>query len=86
MFSKGVKSANKPYGYLLIDSFVSNCDPIFMLYFEEYSYGIDHYQIIRRVFIFKFVGRRGECYYILGMGMPTHVFSICHWWGDLGGG
>ena len=85
--TKGVKSANNPYGYLLIDSFVSNCDPIFMLYFEEHVYGIGHYQSIRSVtYNLNLLGGGGDCYYILGMGMPTHVFSICHWWGDLGGG
>ena len=36
-------------GRKYIYRFISNCDPIFMLYFEEHIYGIDHYQIIRSV-------------------------------------
>ena len=48
--SKGKKSANNPYGYLLIDSYTSsNLDPLCMLYFEEHVYGIGHYQSIRSV-------------------------------------
>ena len=46
--SKGKKSANNPYCYLLIDSYTSsNLDPLCMLYFEEHVYGIGHYQSIR---------------------------------------
>ena len=48
--SKGKKSANNPYGYLLIDSHTSsNLDSLCMLYFEEHVYGMGHYQSIRSV-------------------------------------
>ena len=43
------ESAHNPFGYILIESCISNCNPMYMMYFEEYVYGTRHYQSIRRV-------------------------------------
>ena len=40
------KPAHNTHGYILIESYTYNSNPVFMLYFEEYIYAAGHYQSV----------------------------------------